>query len=111
MNTKTFESNPFAIAWKRKLARLHPVELSGEDEATKRFWSEKISMRNDPNVARINGNHYIIGGGKGATKGMSGAKHTIQFDDGRVVETDDLWHQGEIPVDFRQVLQDNAKFI
>jgi len=80
------------------------------EEYLKQFWSEKISRRNNREVAIINHNHYIIGDSKGATKGMSGAKHKIHFFDGWTVETDDLWHQGEIPEEFRGVLEDNAKF-
>ncbi len=106
---KLFMKNPFAIKWKEKLRKINPE--TPEQISLKSFWSEKISIRHDSNVARIDGKHYIIGDGKGAVKGMSGAKYKIQFDSGRMVETDDLWHQGTIPEDFRRVLYDNAKFI
>lgn len=121
-----FKTNPFAISWKKKLEKAHPELatrngkkiavkcLCGEcdlDDYTLKFWSEKISIRNDSNVARIDGNHYIIGSGHNKTKGMGGSKFKIEFFDGRIVESDDLWHQGRIPESYRQVLEDNAKFI
>ena len=35
----------------------------------------------------------------------------ILFDDGRVAETNQLWHQGNIPEPFRELLPNNAVFI
>lgn len=44
------------------------------------------------------------------TKGMGGAKVTIKFFDGRVVSTDDLWHQGAIPEALKNIMPNNASF-
>lgn len=104
-----FMNNPFAISWKKKLDAKRSLQVSDLDDKTLEFWSEKISTRNDPDVAIIDGNHYIIGGE--LNKGFGGRKFTIKFMDGRVVETCDLWHQGKIPESYREVLSDNAKFI
>ena len=37
--------------------------------------------------------------------------HYILFEDGRIAETNQLWHQGEIPKTFRQLIPNNAVFI
>ena len=41
--------------------------------------------------------------------GYGGTEFKIQFSDGRVVVTHNLWNNGEIPEDRR--IQDNAKFL
>jgi hypothetical protein len=88
------------------------------------FWQEKVDWSNDPaerdRCVRVNGNHYHIGeepteeerrasGGVGI--GYGGTKIRIRFNDGRVVETRNLWHQGNIPERFKGRLPDNASFI
>lgn len=75
------------------------------------FWNEKIALKDHKQVARINGVHYWIEERETGFKGFDGAKHTIQFNDGRIVETDNLWTQGAIPEKYREALPDNAKFI
>ena len=76
------------------------------------FWESKLEWKGDK-YARINNNHYIIGDRteRSNQNGMSGAWNTIQFDDGRIVKTCDLWHQGEIPECYRDRLPNNAKFL
>lgn len=72
-------------------------------------------MRDRVDVARIKGEHYIIGTGIGERQnralGMSGAEATIKFKDGRIVKTNDLWHQGKIPAVVAHLLEDNAAFV
>lgn len=98
------------------------------------FWVEKLSVKDQPNVARINGKHYILGNELEAVldpsesftelfkrlesthprkqgMGMSGALWAIRFSDGRVVFTNDLWHQGDIPEEFQVMLPNNAEFM
>ena len=67
-------------------------------------------MKDDPEVVRIKGEHYIIGTPFFCFKGFDGARFVIDFLDGRREETDCLWHQGTIPAHFRGRLPDNAKF-
>lgn len=74
------------------------------------FWIEQWHSRDSVSVARISGQHYRIGSPSSALKGMSGRDVTIEFSDGRIVKTDNLWHQGSIPKNFQIVLQDNAVF-
>lgn len=98
------------------------------------FWMEKFTMRDERKVARIDGNHYVIGkeieveldpgksfndiisdleknNSKKSGMGMGGAVCAIQFYDGRVVFTNDLWGQGTIPKRFKHILVNNAEFI
>ena len=59
-----------------------------------------------------NGEHYtIVKSSNTCFKGFGGAKFTIRFHDGRVVKTDNLWCQGDIPERFRDELPDNAVLI
>lgn len=75
------------------------------------FWMEKWQMRNREDVARIKGQHFIIGDPNDKQKGMGGRKITIKFADGRTIHTNNLWHQGNIPSNFKIVLFDNAEFV
>lgn len=98
------------------------------------FWIEKWHMRHQTNVARIDGNHYVLGNEltheldpnesladiveamqkehpQKQGLGMSGSVAVIQFADGRVVFTNDLWHQGDIPERFQVLMPNNAVFV
>ena len=77
------------------------------------FWEEKLLIKDNPEVARINGSHYIIAPDNPNSyfKGFGGAKFIIQFNDGRLVTTHNLWWQGTIPKHFKKLLPDNAIFI
>ncbi len=78
------------------------------------FWREKVTKKDKPRVTRINGNHYAIGQEEYSSwaefRGFGGRKFVILFNDGRKVETTNLWHQGTIPEHFKERLPDNAKF-
>lgn len=41
-------------------------------------------------------------------KGFGGAKTRITFNDGRVIECDNVWFQGDIPHRFWKLMPDNA---
>ena len=75
------------------------------------FWIEKINIKDKPNVARINNNHYVIEPNNAFFKGYGGQEFTIKFNDGKIVTTHNLWYQGKIPEIFRDRLPNNAKFI
>lgn len=78
------------------------------------FWQEYLEIKDDPNIARIEGSHYVIQPdttGDPSWKGFGGRKFIIRFADGREVVTRNLWHQGEIPAHFREELPDNATFV
>jgi hypothetical protein len=86
----------------------HPFDDTSYDE----FWEQKIAIKNDRDVARIDGSHYIIGSRTkpSDSNGLGGQWRTIKFNDGRIVKTCDLWHQGKIPDSYKDRLPDNAIF-
>jgi hypothetical protein len=57
--------------------------------------------------------HYMTGGegGPAKWKGFGGQKWIIQLADGKIIETTNLWHQGEIPAHFYDRFPINAKII
>lgn len=63
------------------------------------------------NWAVIDGVHYTIGDGKSFPKGFSGQHFTIEYFDGRIVETDDLWLNGTIDPEWKDQFPNNAKFL
>jgi hypothetical protein len=75
------------------------------------FWLDYVKQKDDLAVARIDGAHYVVcPENEQGVRGFGGRKFAIEFFDGRHVETANLWHQGEIPIRFRERLPDNAKF-
>ena len=63
------------------------------------FWYSWAKRKNEPNIVRINHNHYYIEEETNESndcKGHYGEKFVILFKDGRKVTTTNLWHQGEI---------------
>lgn len=95
------------------------------------FWIEKWQMRNNDNVVRVNGQHYMFGNHlqdaritqdttlemlaksmkKKSGLGMGGSSVIIRMNDGRVIITNDLWHQGTIPAHFKNVMPNNAEMV
>lgn len=79
------------------------------------FWSERAAYANDTHSIRVDGEHYWIGDADPTTpdhcKGHGGALFSIGRANGEVVPCSNLWSQGTIPVRFRDVLPDNAKFL
>lgn len=101
------------------------------------FDLDKWRMRNDPETIRVDGGHWRIGSyiavdpladetleqtierakdiaQKAPNKnwlGCGGSFHAIQFFDGRLVFTNDLWGQGDISELVRHLLPDNARFV
>lgn len=76
-------------------------------------WRGLYLKRDADNVARINGNHYMFypSGPDKRWDGFGGQKWSIQFNDGRVVETTNLWSQGKIGPVWQDRLPDNAVFL
>ena len=76
-------------------------------------WVKRIEKGPDLNSVRFKGSHFEIvpDTGSSAFRGYGGARFVIHFKDGRVVETHNLWHQGDIPQHFRDRLPDNANQI
>jgi len=77
------------------------------------FWLRKVELSEEDRVRQVivDNIHYMIGKqNTSGFKGFGGREFIIQFFDGRIVETSNLWHQGEIPERFRSMLPDNAVF-
>ena len=79
-------------------------------------WTMLHAKREDPRVAVIEGQHYMIERDLSPRTprhcaGFGGSKHTIRFNDGREVVTHNLWAQGTIPDHFRERLPDTAIFV
>lgn len=74
------------------------------------FWSEWVGKKDRPEVARIEGRHYWVNPLTSDSRwnGFGGQRFKIRWFDGREQETNNLWHQGEIPAHFRERLPDNA---
>ena len=79
------------------------------------FWLEKIReyIEHPETFAIIDGNSYRIESENvpESLKGFYGNKHTIKYNDGRIITTTNLWTNGEIPTKYRIVLKDNAEFV
>ncbi len=75
------------------------------------YWNERV--RNKEDFTIINGICYVIGNSNlCGFKGFSGAKFKIQtLESNKIIETDNLWYNGEIPNTHRHLLPDNAIFI
>lgn len=79
------------------------------------FWEDKLRT-NDSKTFIIDGSRYHDGGkvpkGTKGFIGFGGHEWKIQkFDSDEIIETNNLWHQGDIPFWFRKKMPDNAKFI
>ena len=79
------------------------------------FWQEKYEydQLHPGKGVVIDGTHYYIEdeNSKSYFRGFGGAKFVIQFNNGEVVETTNLWCQGEIPAIWQEKFPDNAKFL
>ena len=78
------------------------------------FWLMKIDISKEEMARRVivGGVHFSIGDEiDGPFRGHGGRKFIIQFFDGRVIETTNLWFQGKIDDRFRERLPDNAVFL
>lgn len=82
-----------------------------------KFWLDRITPTSRSRVGRAavealitEGGYYSIGTAKtpSSHNGHGGHWFTVTFNDGRIVETCDLWFGGEIPERFRDRLSINA---
>ena len=80
---------------------------------TTNFWNGKVEDRNDPRSVRVKGEHYFIAEEdvKEYFSGFYGAKFIIKFFDGRKIATTNLRCNGTIPLEYRELLPDNAEII
>ena len=71
----------------------------------KNFWNETL----DEEAIVVNGRCYHIGSSTDNPKGFDGGRFVIEMHDGRVIDTDSLCFNGEVPEEFGA--SDNARFI
>lgn len=80
------------------------------------FWRERLEEDKTfpPHTAcMIDGTHYIVGdeNDKSHFRGFGGAEFNIQFDDGVVIKTTNLWCQGEPEGYWKEKFPNNARFV
>ena len=76
------------------------------------FWDEIIPEYNKGNHFVTEKNEcYCIGNENSSDhfRGFDGAKVTITFNDGKVVNSTNLWYRGIVPKQFQDTLKPNAK--
>lgn len=73
------------------------------------FWGSQHALH-DENTVIVNGQHFRIGCNTKGRVGHAGTTFMVKFHDGRVVMTTNLWSQGTIDPEWREVLPDNATF-
>ena len=75
------------------------------------FWNEQVDNKDDPKIVRIDGVQYRIGSkNQDSFRGYSGREFRIKLFNGDIIETTNLWHNGDIPEEFKELLPDNAEF-
>jgi len=79
------------------------------------FWSNQVKLhKEEPNKRFIiNGTSYSVGPeDAGRMRGFGGCPFSIKLkDSGKVVETTNMWCQGEVSEHFRSELPDTADFV
>jgi len=78
----------------------------------KDFWNQIV--REKDIYLFIDGSCYWVGpeDEHRVFRGYDGRKFTIQrFDNGKIIETTNLWFRGDVPDGWQNELKDNAKFI
>lgn len=80
------------------------------------FWRKMLEQdkQSAPHeVVIVDGVHYIVGDENSTShfRGFGGRKFDIQFNDGTLVTTTNLWCQGDISPEWRDKFPDNAKFV
>jgi hypothetical protein len=93
-------------------AKRHEVRVKRFTYDHGEYWESQITSEPDRRVV-IDNVHYRLGKNgsrRGPYNGFGGRRFDIEFFDGRVVTTYDLWHQGVVPPSFRDRLPDNARW-
>lgn len=76
------------------------------------FWTRAYADYQAGKRVVVNGASYAVGPERAPNpKGHGGQKFRIQYQDGRLIETTNLWSQGSIPVRWRDRMADNAVFV
>ncbi len=89
-----------------------PFENVCMDCFSKKYWQLIIAEKDKHLI--INGVCYCIGNTTNGVleyNGYGGQQFTIKKDDGKIIETNNLWYQGEIPEELKEQLPNNAEFM
>ena len=102
----TQERLPFKTKAYLKEEEKYRIQAEKEEQ----FWQEII---NDKDHLFINHRAYYVSKEKNPTfKGFGGAKYKIiKLDTGEIIETDNLWTNGELPKKYWNEVKDNAEFL
>ena len=78
---------------------------------TKKFWNNIIAEKDEHIV--VDGTCYAIATTPtNGSYGFGGRRFKIKMlDTGDVIETNNLWYQGEVPEEYRDLLPNTAQFI
>lgn len=71
------------------------------------FWTDIIAIKDTRII--MNGVVYVKGKEDTVFKGFGGRTWKIQMNDGTIIETNNLWCNGDVPERFKEQLPDNAK--
>ena len=75
------------------------------------FWNEQVSNKDDTKIVRIDGVQYRVGNkNQDSFRGYGGREFRIKLSNGEIIETTNLWHNGDIPEEFKELLPNNAEF-
>lgn len=86
------------------------------DSFTNEFWQGHYeqALKDPKHHPVIDGVKYFIDtreSNDAGFNGFGGRKFTIRFNDGTEITTCNLWHNGEVPDEWRDKLPDTAKFV
>ena len=84
--------------------------FSEYSEFLNNFWTN-LSIKDTEITSKhviCNWNHFIIGNPNSAFRGFDGRKFKITYLNGNEEQTNNLWHQGLIPEEFRHLFKNNA---
>lgn len=107
---------PAVCKWCRETydASIHYSSVEPSECFLCNHWKEILERdKTDTTAVVIKGHHYYISDENPALRprGFGGTKFVIQFNDGRLVTTTNLWHQGEISRYWLPKFPDNAVFV
>lgn len=79
------------------------------------FWNDKLARIDNPRVFIIDGKAYFREDdmdGNNRFVGHGGRQFSIKrLDTGEIIQTKNLWCNGDVPKHFREKMKDNAKFL
>jgi hypothetical protein len=76
------------------------------------FWHNLQTEVSDEDRIVIDNHHYVaLESSPDGIRGFGGRLFIIEKQDGTIIRTINLWHQGEIPEQYRDRFPNNARFV